>query len=74
MVGPRQSQSSKSNVSVARVGNDASHNANFIKTASEEINGNATDFLVEPFADRIFVLVTQSGKMGTMVGRQHFRT
>lgn len=68
MVGPLQAEASKNGIPVARVADDAGHNANFIKTATETINGNTTDFLVEPFSDRVFVLVTQSEKMGTLVG------
>lgn len=34
---------------------------------SRELNGHATDILVQRFADRVLILVTQLGKVGTMV-------
>lgn len=61
--------SGTSAIPVARVTTDASHNANSIKTATLLINNNPTTILVEPFSDRIFVLVTQSAKLGTIVRR-----
>jgi hypothetical protein len=33
-----------------------------------EINGQHTDVVVQAFADRVFVTITQTGKIGTMVG------
>lgn len=35
--------------------------------ASVDIDGVQTDVLVQPFADRIFVLITQLGKVGNLV-------
>lgn len=32
-----------------------------------EINGNHTEFVLSAFRDRIFIAVTQLGKLGTMV-------
>lgn len=33
----------------------------------KSIYGEATDFLIEPFADRIVILITQRDKLGTTV-------
>lgn len=46
---------------------DASHNAHKIRTACVTIDGSPTHIIVQPYVDRIFILVTQSGKMGTMI-------
>ncbi|KAI6045744.1 hypothetical protein EDC04DRAFT_2598660 [Pisolithus marmoratus] len=35
--------------------------------ACTEINGIQTDLLIQPFADRIFVQVTQLGKVGNLI-------
>ncbi|KAL4077094.1 hypothetical protein V8B97DRAFT_1939591, partial [Scleroderma yunnanense] len=39
---------------------------NFSQT-SVDIDGVQTDILVQPFADRIFVLITQVGKVGNLI-------
>jgi len=36
-------------------------------TFSEDICGVATQFSVMPFSDRVFVVVTQNGKLGTLI-------
>lgn len=46
---------------------DREHNAHKIRTASLEIEGVMTDFIVQPFSDRIFVIATQLQKLGTLV-------
>lgn len=33
----------------------------------QDIAGTKTELVVTPFADRIFVVVTQNGKLGTLV-------
>lgn len=68
MVGPLQSPGASASIPITKPDNDAKHNACFIKTGTEDIAGHHTDFVVQPFSDRIFVIVTQLGKMGTMVG------
>lgn len=67
MVGPLQSPAASNSIPISRAEDDAKHNANFIKTGSEVIDGHHTDFIVQPFSDRIFIVVTQLQKMGTMV-------
>lgn len=67
MVGPLQSTSASKSIPISRPIDDAKHNAHFIKTASEVIDGHRTDFILQPFSDRIFIIVTQLEKMGTMV-------
>ncbi|TRM56245.1 hypothetical protein BD626DRAFT_441280 [Schizophyllum amplum] len=34
---------------------------------SKEISGNSTDIIVQPYADRILILVTQLGKVGNLL-------
>ena len=46
---------------------DPQHNVHKIKSAVLDINGKETTILLQPFSDRIFVLVTQMNKMGTIV-------
>lgn len=46
---------------------DLTHNAHKIRTACVTIDSSPTHIIVQPFADRIFVLATQLGKMGTLI-------
>lgn len=39
---------------------------------SRELNGNNTEILIQAFADRILVLVTQMGKVGNLVHSNPF--
>lgn len=73
MVRSTQTPASSDRIAVSKPHDDARHNANFIKTASISIKDNMTDFIVQPFTDRIFVIVTQLQKMGTMVRRIYFK-
>lgn len=57
----------KSRVDVHAPSDDREHNAHKIRTASLEIEGVMTDFIVQPFSDRIFVIATQLQKLGTLV-------
>lgn len=56
-----------SRVDVRAPVDDSEHNAHKIRTASMEIEGIMTDFIVQPFSDRIFVIATQLQKLGTLV-------
>lgn len=38
-----------------------------LQQTSRDLNGISTQILVQAFADRILVLVTQMGKVGTLV-------
>lgn len=67
MVGPLDPTAHSHDIPVSAPADDGGHNAHFIKSSTVEINGRNTDFLVQPFSDRIFVLVTQMRKMGTTV-------
>lgn len=69
MVGPLQSPAAHNAIPVSAPADDAQHTAHFIKSASIQINGHKTDFLVQPFDDRIFILVSQVEKMGTTVSQ-----
>lgn len=67
MVGPLQSPAAQNSIPISTSAGDSNHPAHRIKTANSQINGHDTHFLVQPFADRIFVLVTQVQKMGTAI-------
>lgn len=67
MIGTVDSSSTHPAVPVLAPRHDARHNAHDIRSAVLEINGIETTVLVQPFSDRIFVLVTQMNKMGTIV-------
>lgn len=40
-----------------------------VKQTARRINGILTEVLAQSFSDRILILVTQLGKVGTLVGR-----
>lgn len=67
MVGPLNNAVRHNDIPVVAPSGDAGHNAHKIKSARVTINGRETEFIVQPFSDRIFVIVTQMKKMGTMV-------
>lgn len=46
---------------------DGEHPAHSLRVACNMVDGIRTDFLVQAFSDRIFVLVTQLNKVGTIV-------
>lgn len=50
---------------------DRGHNAHRIRTETILIDGKKTDFILQPFSDRIFMIVTQFEKMGTIVCQVH---
>lgn len=54
-------------VQVHAPADDLNHNAHRIQSACVEIDGIPTTFLIEPFADRIFIIVTQLNKLGTIL-------
>jgi hypothetical protein len=49
---------------------DKDHPANSIRSATLMVNGCKTDILLESFADRVFIVVTQLNKLGTIVREQ----
>jgi hypothetical protein len=46
---------------------DAGHPAHRMRVARVAVAGTATDILVQPFSDRVFVAVSQLDKLGTIV-------
>lgn len=54
-------------VRVSTPSNDSCHSAHRIRMASIIIDDTPTDFIVQPFSDRIFVIVTQLNKLGTII-------
>lgn len=62
---------SESRVDVLAPEDDRDHVTHKIRTATLQIEGVATDFIVQPFSDRIFVIVTQLHKLGTLVSKQN---
>lgn len=74
MVGPIDDRGRQGDIPIRVPDNDSGHVAHSIKSATVEINGNRTNFLAEPFHDRIFVLVTQNQKMGTIVSTRSRRS
>lgn len=46
---------------------DSSHPAHNVRFTTVAIAGVSTDFLLQQFADRVFVAVTQFNKLGTVV-------
>ncbi|KAI0566704.1 Proteasome assembly chaperone 3 [Gracilaria domingensis] len=65
MVGTLDPTARHNAIPISAPTDDSGHNAHFIKSATVQICDRRTDFLVQPFSDRIFVLVTQMEKMGT---------
>lgn len=59
--------SDSNRIKVSAPPEDLGHNAHKILTDTITIDGHATDFIVQPFSDRIFIIVTQFEKMGTIV-------
>lgn len=49
---------------------DDSHPSRSIRVARTMVDGVATDFLIQSFSDRIFVIVSQLNKLGTIVRKE----
>lgn len=63
----KRNSSSAEKIVVEAPSNDLSHIAHKIKSQIIDIEGVSTKFIVQPFADRVFIIVTQSDKLGTIV-------
>lgn len=50
---------------------DAQHPAHTIHAAAFKLNGLRTDLLLQSFSDRVFIVVTQMKKLGTIVSVIH---
>ncbi|CAN8076337.1 unnamed protein product [Agarophyton chilense] len=65
MVGTLDPTARHNDIPVGAPTEDGGHNAHFIKSAIVQICDHRTNILVQPFSDRVFVLVSQMEKMGT---------